>query len=472
MVDQILLNDTLQKINASLNKRFEKDADLYISKQDEYEIKKNLCNGAYAGVVDMAKAKGIGHDIIVKVLMRNAGILNVRDINKFKRELKPILEDANYRALSYMMEDVLNGSIYMQRKVRHVLFSYYMGNITANARLSYWKRSNFDFDLDERKELFRIIIEKTKHKDPSKTLKFKIDFVQDAFEKYPDLMKDDVFSNLKATLTPSEEAEFFEYLCKEMQSPSIDNDAYNFILVDAYSSYGEKAFNDAVSQIRASSPAGYKQYIKVICKFLWSEKDIGVLTRMFDTLCKVYDSPYIKSHIKREIEKKVWKAAKSNKELYEERKVKIDHYMSALEQTDKNKYSSFADIMMDLSNDVRPKNISFFWVNMKSPEFEQSIFESFTKLSPGYLVSMHEAYRWLFDHSMGKAKMRELTRMCERLVSPLHEFSSLNKQSDYYDTLDNLWVDYVVKYKLQGKKIEEYMFERHFDRVKEWQGRS
>ena len=58
MVDQLLLNDTLQKINASLNKRFEKDADLYISKQDEYEIKRNLCNEAYGGIVDMAKAKG------------------------------------------------------------------------------------------------------------------------------------------------------------------------------------------------------------------------------------------------------------------------------------------------------------------------------------------------------------------------------------------------------------------------------
>lgn len=472
MVDQVLLNDTLQKINASLNKRFEKDADLYISKQDEYEIKKNLCNEAYGGVVDMAKAKGISHDIIVKVIMRNAAVLNVRDINKFKRELKPILEDANYRALSYMMEDVLSGNIYMQKKVRHVLFSYYMGSITANIRIAYWKRGNFDFDLEERRELFKIIIEKTKHKDPTKTLKFKIDFIQDAFQRYPDLMKDDVFGYLKTTLNDSEAAEFFKYLCKEMQSPSINNDAYNFILVDAYASYGEKAFNDAVSQIKASSPEGYKQYIKVICKLLWSEKDKTTLTRMFDTLCKVYDSPYIKSHVKREIDKKVWKAAKSNKELYEARKTKIDHYMSAMEQTDKNKYTSFADISMDLSNNVKPQSISFFWLNMKSPDFEQSILESFTKLSVGYIVSMHEAYTWLFDHSMRKGKIRELTKMCERLADPLHEFSSSNKASDFYDTLDRLWVDYVVKYKLQGKKIEAYMFEKHFDRVKEWQGRS
>ncbi|XME04048.1 hypothetical protein QYZ88_007685 [Lachnospiraceae bacterium C1.1] len=473
MVNQVLLNDTLQKINASLNKRFEQDADLYISKQDEYEIKKNLCNEAYGGVVDMAKAKGIKHDIIVKVILRNAGVLNVKDIGRFKRELSPVFEDANFNTLSYMMEDVLSGNIYMQKKVRHVLFLYYMSGVTAKTRIKYWKQDNFNFNLDERKELFRIIIEKTNHKDPSKTLKFKIDFIQDAFEKYPDLMKNDVFNYLKATLTSGEENEFFKYLIEEMQSPSIDKDAYKFILVDAYASYGEKAFNDAVSQIKSSSPENYKQYIKAIRKLLWSEKDKTTLIRMFDTLGKVYDSPYMKSHVKREIDKKLWKTAKSNKELYEERKEKIDYYMSGTEQTDTNKYSSFADITLDLHNEMIPKNISFYWVNMKSPEFEYSILESFTMLSVGDLASMSEVYRWLFEHSIPrKPKMRELIRMCERLANPLHEFSTLNKESAFYDTLDRLWVDYVVTYKLQGKMIEAYMFEKHFDRIKEWKGRS
>lgn len=472
MVNQVLLNDTLQKINASLNKRFEKDADLYISKQDEYEIKKNLCNEAYGGVTDMAKAKGISHDIIVKVIMRNAGVLNVKHIDKFRRELKPILEDANYRALSYMMEDVLSGNIYMQKKVRHVLFSCYMGSITANARIAYWKKSNLDLDLDERRDLFKMILEKTKYKDPSKTLKFKIDFVQDAFKKYPDLMKEDVFNNLKATLNQNEEAEFFKYLCREMQSPSLDNDAYHFILADAYASYGEKAFDNAVSQIQASSPENYKQYIKVICKLLWSEKDQAALTRMFDTLCKVYKSPYIKSHVKREIDNKVWKAAKSNKGLYNERKAKINRFLSITEKTDKAKYKSFADIMTEISDNAKPKKIAYFWGNMKPPAFEQSILESFTGLGPGRRRLMNETYRWLFDHSMARGNIKELTRMCEKLAGPLHEFNSLNKTSEYYDALDKLWVDYVVKWKLQGKKTEAYMFEKHFDRVKEWQGRS
>lgn len=468
MVNQILLNDTLQKINASLNKRFEKDADLYISKQDEYEIKKNLCNEAYGGVVDMAKAKGISNDIIVKVIMRNAGVLDVRDIGKFKKELQPILENANYKALSYMMEDVLGNNVFMQKKLRHIFFSYYMNGITSMARLDYWKRGVFEFDEAERTTLFKLILEKTKHKDAPKTLEFKIDFILDAFNNYPSLLKGDVFVKLKEILDEGEKKEFFKFLCKEMEDPTIDNEAYNFILVDAYASYGEQAFNDTVEQIKETSPGNFKQYIKVICRLFWTEKDKASLTRMFDTICKVYDSPYIKNHIKREIDKKVWKTTKSNQVLYEERKADIDRLMSSIEQTDKAKYSSFADISMEALNGVKPQGIAYYWINMKSPEFEQSILDSFSKLSFEYLWTMSETYSWLFEHSVKKGKIKELTKLCERLAQPLHKFSSLGEASDFYNTLDSMWVNHVVKYKLKGTAIKAHMFENHFDRVKEW----
>lgn len=467
MVDQYLLNDTLQKINASLNRRFEKDADLYISKQDEYEIKKNLCSGAYGAIVDMAKAKGISHDIIVKVIMRNAGVLNVRDVQKFRRELKPIFEDADYQALSYMMEDVLGNNVYMQREIRHIMFSYYMGGISASARVSYWKGEGFDFDMQERAVLFNLIIEKTKHREPAKTLKFKTDFIEDAFERYPSLMKGDAFARLKETLDDKEQKDFFKYLCREMETPFIDDETYNLTLVDAYASYGEKAFNDAVSHIKDTSESNFKLYVKAVWKLFRGEKDRETLLRMFDTMCRVAESDYIKRHVKREIDRKVWKEAKSNEVLYTERKAKIDGLMSALEEEGKS-YSSFADIMEDISKDTKPKGIAYVWINMKTPDFEQSILDSFTQLSDEDSEFMYETYTWLFDHSM-RRNIRALNRICELLARPLYEFSMKDIDSEFYDTMDDLWVDYVVRYKLQGPAIKKYMFEKHFDRVKEWE---
>lgn len=470
MVDQNLLNDTLQKINASLNKRFEKDADLYISKQDEYEIKKHLCNEAYGAVVDMAKAKGISHDIVVKVIMRNAGVLDVKDIGKFKKELKPILEDANYKTLQYMMEDVLGNTVYMQKKIRHILFSYYMNGITAMLRLNYWKRGVFEFDKEERAELFKLIIEKTKHKDASKTLKFMWDFSIDAFNRFPSIMNDkEVFIKLKNTLSDTDKADFFKYLCKEMETPSLDDSAYDFVLIEAYASYGEKAFDDAVNAIKASSAANYKKYIRAICRLFWDGKDKDTLNKMFDTMRRVYYSPYLKPHVKREINNKVWKATSENKVLYENRKANIDSLLKNVEKTDKNKYQTFSDIASDMRNNTPPKSVAFFWVNVKSPAFEQSILESFTKMDSEYLFSMSEAYSWLFEHSQKKGGINELKKICEKLAQPLHEFTLLGRRSDFFDTLDSLWVNNVVTYKLQGLKIKDYMFERHFDKVKEWQ---
>ena len=67
--------------------------------------------------------------------------------------------------------------------------------------------------------------------------------------------------------------EFFKFLCREMEDPTIDNEAYNFILVDAYASYGEQAFNDTVEQIKETSPSNFKQYIKVICRLFRTQKD-------------------------------------------------------------------------------------------------------------------------------------------------------------------------------------------------------
>ena len=468
MIDQVLLSDTLQKINASLNKRFEKDADLYISKQDEYEIKKNLCNGAYGGIVNMTMAKGLSDDIVLKVILRNAGILDVANINDFKNSLKPIFEKADYRALSYMMEDVLSSNVYMQRKVRRILFKYYINGIPSTKKVQYWKQESLNLDGKERAILFNSILTKVNHKEPTKTYTFRLDFLNDAFVRYPEIMKDkEIFCRLKDSLSESDQVKLFKHLCSEMQSPSIEGESYNFILVDGYASYGEKAFNDAISQIKSSSPRNFKQYIKVINKLLRKEADKNTLVRMFDTIVKVYDSPYIKRHVQREISTKVWKVAKSIEALYGERKSKIDQLMKDIEQTDKNKYKSFADVLRDLQNNMKTKSIAYFWANIKSPNFEQSIEESFMGVSNGYFLSMKETYGYLFEHSEAKGGSKELKKMCEKIARAMYDFCEKGGKSQFYEALDRIWLDNVLKYKLNSPIIMDYMCDVHFDKAKE-----
>lgn len=472
MIDQRLLNDTLQKINSSLNKRFEKDTELYISKQNEYEIKKNLCNETYGGIFDMARAKGISNEIIVKVIIKNAGIFNISDINYFKEQLNPILRNTNYKVISYIMEDILENNIYMPKTLRNILFHHYINGITSEDRLNYWNSDKYDFYEGEIKTLFNAIIEKNEPEDKSKILKFKTDFIKEAFEKYPSLLgnKKNPFITMKEIFVDDEEKEkLFEYICEEMYDPSINIDGYNNVLLNVYVSYGEQAFDDTLDMIKNRSNSNFKQYIKAIKKILKNEKDKDVLVRMFDKIYRLYNSNYIKNYIKREIEKKVWNTIKLNETLYAERGTEIDRLISGIEQNDDAKYLTFEDVYNDIVDDKNPRNIAYNWLNIKSPDFEKSIMYSFTKLSDEYLWLVEDTYSYLFKHSHGKGDFKELKRFCERIVKPMNEFISTNQSSEFFDILDSLWIENVVKYKLKGAEIEDYIFKNHYDRVKEWE---
>ena len=54
-IDQAELAKTLKRIKTSLNKRYEKDAELYISYQDTLVIKKHLYNKEYEAINDIVR---------------------------------------------------------------------------------------------------------------------------------------------------------------------------------------------------------------------------------------------------------------------------------------------------------------------------------------------------------------------------------------------------------------------------------
>lgn len=459
MLDQALLTNTLQKINASLNKRFEKDADLYISKQDEYELKKHICNNAFGAVVDMIKGKNISPEIVMKVFVRNAGIIMIKNISAFEKEMKSVLESIDYKSVRYMMEDVLSNNVYMDKNLKHVLFKYYVDGITAKQRLDYWKHSEYEFDATERKILFYSIMKKTKRSDSKKQLQFLLDYIKDAFEKYPILLQyNDIYLTLKDISSESDKEKLFLFLCQEMENPSIDDELYVHIVQDAYMSYGNKAFEDAISKIKDRSPKSYKKYILVISILLKKEKNEDSVIKMFDTVVKVVDSPYVKSHIVRRINDKVWTVAKTNEKLYLKRRQKIDQLCANIQKKDANRYTAFNDIVDDISNgNTGEKSIGYFWVNMKQKEFEQSLLESFNDTPYAYEDTMEEIYYWIFWNS---ARKKTLRQTCESFASAILKQGVITGVTV---RADELLLENVIKYSFKGKKIETYLATYHFD---------
>lgn len=355
----------------------------------------------------------------------------------------------------------------MQRKIRHILFYYYMSGISTEKRLWYWENERLSFDTHERNKLYDLILEKAEKTGPLKSLESKIEFMNGAFTRYPNIAKDkNAILKLIKQLDDDEKEQFFKYLSGEMQRPSIDSG--EFALVNAYGSYGETAFNDAIGQIKSGSPSQYKQYIKVIRNLFEREQDKDSLVRMFDTLYRVFDSPYMKNHVKQEINRKIWPQAKARPALYEARRTQLDQLLSGFEKSDRKKYMSIADVVKDIEDNTNPKSIAYLWLNMPSPAFEKSIRASFAELNADEIRTVKEIYIWLFKNSWNWRGEETLTVLCEKVAAALHQSAKAGEQSIFFYELDRLWLGNVTRLKLRGKNIENYMFEAHFDKVKEW----
>ena len=463
MLDQILLQDTLQKINTSLNKRFEKDAELYISKQDEYELKKHICNNAFGAVMDMIKGKNISPEIAIKVLIRNAGIITI-NVSSFEIDMKSILESVKYKTVTYMMEDVLNNKIYMERDLKYLLFKYYINGIIEKKKLSYWNSNEYNFDATERKILFYSILEKSQKTKEGSILNFKIDFIIKSFKLYPILLQNkDTFLVLKETLVNSDKQKLFELLCNEIEAPSICDELYNYIVLNAYISYGNKAFEYAVNKIKKTSCKNYKQYIRVIARMFVKEKNKADAIKMFDTMVKIFESSDIKHHVKERINDKIWKETKKNQKLYEAKKAKIDQLLANTEQKSNKKYTIFEDIIDDIKKGEIERRVAYYWSNMKKKEFKRSLIDSFKNTPKEYEKNMKNIYKWIFSHSRAKGGTETLCQTCDIIALAILENGDLSGTAKY---ADQFLLDNVLKYSVKGNYIKTYLANYHFDEYK------
>ncbi|WP_455544086.1 hypothetical protein [Intestinibacter sp.] len=463
-IDQRLINETLRKINESLNKRFEKDAELYISRQDEYELKKHICNNNFDAVVDMIKGKDINPEIVIKVFTRNAGIIEIKNINIFESKMKSVLKSVNYESISYMMEDILNNNVYIQKELRLLLFKYYINGISQSKRMEYWLRENNILYNEERKELFDTILLKN-YKE--KSLKQKIDFCNSSFETYKFILEDKrIFVNLKNTLNESEKDEFFKYLSNGIKSPSISDDLYKHIIIEAYETYENKAFKDSVIQLKENVTIGYKDYINVVINLILEEKNGASAVNMFDTMNNFYNSSTINRNIKNRMDDKFWRGVKRNESLYKCRQKEIEIHIST--PITENGYKTFTnDILNDIKTNKSASTIAYKWRNMINYEgkkaFKISLIDSFSETPILYSDKIYEIYRYLFIHSQRYKGMETLSQICEIMAKAI---LSCEEMTNVSRLADDLLCSYVLNYKIKGNKVKTYMTMYHFDKLK------
>ena len=134
------LSDTLNRIEESLNVRFEKDTSLYIKKSDEERVKKAIVDGHYQNL--SALAKKLGDKIVAVVIMKNSWLVSLSSLKKCKRSMVEIFESLNRSFMGDISKDILNDNVYSSIEFKDFIESFYYKSLPADECERIYKSEN------------------------------------------------------------------------------------------------------------------------------------------------------------------------------------------------------------------------------------------------------------------------------------------------------------------------------------------
>lgn len=123
--------DALGRIDNCLNKRFEKDASLYIAQEDVDALKKQIYDGQYKQILEKLKFNDkFSAEVLANVLVKNAWLIR----NKNYSVLRPIFEQCHPEYLTLIMcESVLDNKVAMPSDFRAELISIFLNRLDSSS---------------------------------------------------------------------------------------------------------------------------------------------------------------------------------------------------------------------------------------------------------------------------------------------------------------------------------------------------
>lgn len=121
--EQKALFDALQRVERSLDERFEKDVSLYIPVEAVEDIKEQLYKGNYDYINNLYKARKYSAEILTNVVIKNAWLMP----NKKYAALKSVINECNINYLkSLMSEYIFENRLDMAADFRNNLIELYL----------------------------------------------------------------------------------------------------------------------------------------------------------------------------------------------------------------------------------------------------------------------------------------------------------------------------------------------------------
>ncbi|WP_270771129.1 hypothetical protein [Intestinibacter bartlettii] len=167
MIDEFISREqmfnSLKKINYSLNCRFEKDADLYISKQDSQEIKNMIYNKSWEGIHGIYITNKISPNILSIEIMKHAWL--IKNISKQGcKYIEEIFEACEKDIFIEKSSKIINNEIYAPNSLKKIIIPIYYNNVDINICKNILdnKVRNLIFNTDIRKICIKRVLNECK----------------------------------------------------------------------------------------------------------------------------------------------------------------------------------------------------------------------------------------------------------------------------------------------------------------------
>lgn len=164
MIDEFISREqmfnSLKKINYSLNCRFEKDADLYISKQDSQEIKNMIYNKSWEGIHGIYITNKISPNILSIEIMKHAWL--IKNISKQGcKYIEEIFEACEKDIFIEKSSKIINNEIYAPNSLKKIIIPIYYNNVDINICKNILdnKVRNLIFNTDIRKICIKRVLD-------------------------------------------------------------------------------------------------------------------------------------------------------------------------------------------------------------------------------------------------------------------------------------------------------------------------
>lgn len=124
-INNKLIRVTVGRISDALNRRFEKDASLYISNQQLLTIKELLSRNDFAKVFGLFATKEHSAEILAKAILNNAWLITKITQSEISRYIRPIFKVVNTSIVLPVVKDVIENKIQVPFELKDYLLQYY-----------------------------------------------------------------------------------------------------------------------------------------------------------------------------------------------------------------------------------------------------------------------------------------------------------------------------------------------------------